>query len=105
MRHSTHALRSVRVGLRGLALAALAGLVLQAPAAPLSAQAQWEVPRSEPGPCTGLPATFTVPVEAGKCGRSPAIIRRMVDLPQPDGPSMQTNSPRSARFSTWKLTS
>ena len=49
MQRSSHALPIFRVGLRGFAFAVLTGLFLQAPGAPLSAQAQWEVPRSEPG--------------------------------------------------------
>ena len=39
----------VRVGMRGLVLAVATGLAVHFPVSPLSAQAQWEVPRSEPG--------------------------------------------------------
>src|SRR5215831_3248374 len=50
------------------------------------------MPRSRPGPVTAAPLTRTSPVS----GRSsPAMIRRMVDLPQPDGPSSTRNSPIS----------
>ncbi len=53
----------------------------------------------------GTPPTSTVPVVGGYCGESPAIIRRMVDLPHPEGPRMEMNSPRSPRSSTVKSTS
>src|SRR5271165_6226878 len=46
--------------------------------------------RSVPGPCTGLPSISTVP-DVGCC--SPAIKCKRVDLPQPEGPTMQRNSP------------
>src|SRR5688572_25625606 len=49
-------------------------------------------PRSAPGPTTGLPSTRTVPALGV---RKPATMLRSVDLPQPDGPRMHTNS-RSA---------
>src|SRR5215470_15529098 len=58
------------------------------------------MPRSEPGPATSFPITFTVPLVAGNCGRRPAIKRRMVDLPHPDGPRIDTNSPRAGRLRT-----
>ena len=50
------------------------------------------MPRSRPGPVTGLPFTSTSPVSGWS---RPAIRRRMVDLPQPDGPSRTRNSPMS----------
>src|SRR5213594_1847414 len=50
------------------------------------------MPRSAPGPCTGRPSTSTLPVVAGCCGGRPAISRRIVDLPHPDGPRMVINS-------------
>ena len=50
-----------------------------------------------PGRATGLPPTSTVPSVAGWCGRSPAISRSTVDLPQPDGPRMAMNSPLSGQ--------
>ena len=49
MQRSSHALSFFRVGLRGVLFAVLAGFVLQAPGAPLSAQSQRELPRPEPG--------------------------------------------------------
>src|SRR6266581_2728765 len=61
--------------------------------------------RSGPGHSTGLPPTSTVPSVAGNCGRSPAISRRTVDLPQPDGPRIAMNSPLSGRSGTEKVTS
>ena len=61
--------------------------------------------RSEPGRSTGFPPTSTVPSVAGKCGRKPAIRRSTVDLPQPDGPRMATNSPLSGRSGTENVTS
>ena len=39
------------------------------------------MPRSGPGPVTGLPSTRTVPSVAGNCGVRPAISRITVDLP------------------------
>src|SRR5436190_17279878 len=60
--------------------------------------------RSGPGPATVPPPTSTVPSVAGKCGRSPAMSRSTVDLPHPEGPRMQTNSPLPGRSSTVKLT-
>src|SRR4029079_19104210 len=47
-----------------------------------------------PGPVTGLPSIRIRPDVCGNCGVSPAIIRITVDLPQPDGPRIDTNSPR-----------
>src|SRR5215470_7459509 len=44
----------------------------------------------EPAPLLPMPATCVLP-SAG--GRSPAMTLSMVDLPQPDGPTMETNSP------------
>ena len=43
-------------------------------------------------------------VVGGCCGRSPAISRRIVLLPQPLGPRMQMNSPLSIRSSTTNVT-
>lgn len=40
---------NVRAGIRGLVLAVLTGFLVHLPVSPLAAQAQWEVPRSEPG--------------------------------------------------------
>src|SRR3954469_14134090 len=60
---------------------------------------------SGPGRSTGLSATSTVPSDAGECGRRPAMSRSTVDLPQPDGPRMETNSPLSATSGTEKVTS
>ncbi len=48
------------------------------------------MPRSLPGPVTGLPSISTCPVVGSS---NPAMIRSSVDLPQPDAPIMQTNSP------------
>src|SRR5438552_10037733 len=62
------------------------------------------MPRSAPGPETGLPRTRTCPVVAGNCGRSPAMSRRMVDLPQPEGPRIVMNSPLFGRSSTRNVT-
>src|SRR6478736_8410968 len=42
------------------------------------------------GPATDLPSTFTSPRVSM---RKPPRILSIVDLPQPDGPTMQTNSP------------
>src|ERR1700728_3622969 len=53
--------------------------------------------RSGLGPTTGRPSTETVPPSAS---RMPAARFSAVDLPHPDGPSRQTNSPRSTRRST-----
>ena len=52
--------------------------------------------RSDPGASTGWSADQHRPSLAGKCGRSPAISRSTVDLPQPEGPRMVMNSPLSA---------
>ena len=46
------------------------------------------------GPFTGAPSTRTVPLVADV---NPAIIFNMVVLPQPLGPSTETNSPGSIR--------
>src|SRR2546422_7700256 len=62
------------------------------------------MPRSAPGPETGLPRTRTRPVVAGNCGLSPAIRRRIVDFPQPDGPRIVMNSPLFGRSSTRNVT-
>src|ERR1700722_8694798 len=61
--------------------------------------------RSGPGDPTGLPSTSTAPEVSGCCGRSPAIRRSTVDLPQPDGPRMAMNSPLSGRSVTQNVTS
>src|SRR6478736_3569682 len=42
------------------------------------------------GPATGLPSTFTSPRVSL---RKPPRMLSIVDLPQPDGPTIQTNSP------------
>src|SRR6266480_7556233 len=62
------------------------------------------MPRSAPGPATGLPNTRTLPVVAGNCGRSPAISRKIVDFPQPDGPRIVMNSPLPGKSSTRNVT-
>ena len=49
-------------------------------------------PRSGPGPLTALPSSRISPPETG---RKPAIMFRIVVLPQPDGPTTATNSPLS----------
>ena len=49
------------------------------------------MPRSLPGPITGLPCSSTSPPE---CSSSPARMRTRVDLPQPDGPTTHRNSRR-----------
>ena len=43
------------------------------------------------GPVTGWPSTSTRPPLGA---RNPAMTRRSVDLPQPEGPTMATSSPR-----------
>ena len=48
------------------------------------------MPRSAPGPFTGSPSTVTLPAVGF---RKPATALSKVDLPQPDGPMMETNSP------------
>jgi hypothetical protein len=48
------------------------------------------MPTSAIGCLTSRPATATVPRVAG---RRPATIRSKVDLPQPLGPTSETNSP------------
>src|SRR5438874_2645743 len=63
------------------------------------------MPRSEPGCSTGLSATSTAPSVAGWCGRRPAISRKTVDLPQPEGPRIAMNSPFPGRSGTEKVTS
>src|SRR5262245_30977861 len=50
------------------------------------------MPRSLPGPVTGLPSTATSPVDGSS---KPATMRRSVDLPQPDAPIRQTKAPGS----------
>src|SRR5437773_1953187 len=47
-------------------------------------------PMREPAPWPSMPATCVLP-SAG--ARRPAMTLSMVDLPQPDGPTMETNSP------------
>ena len=57
---------------------------------------------SEPGCRLGRPAMWISPDETSS---SPAIIRSRVDLPQPEGPRMTTNSPSSnsahTSWTTW----
>ncbi len=48
------------------------------------------MPRSALGPSTGSPSTVTV---AAVGLRKPATALSSVDLPQPDGPMIETNSP------------
>src|SRR5438552_11856149 len=48
------------------------------------------IARSGPGALTGLPKASTVPSSGAM---KPAMTLSSVDLPQPDGPSRQTNSP------------
>src|SRR5499425_3622247 len=52
------------------------------------------MPRSAPGPVTGVPSRRTRPVVGWS---SPAIMRRSVDLPQPDGPRRQRKSLSATR--------
>ena len=47
------------------------------------------MPRSGPGPVTGLPSSVIAPVDGWS---RPAMSRSSVDLPQPDGPRMVTRS-------------
>jgi hypothetical protein len=59
----------------------------------LSSTGAWKtMPTSAIGRVTERPPTTTRPVVAG---RSPAMILRSVDLPQPDGPTSARNSPWS----------
>src|SRR5688572_10721472 len=55
------------------------------------------MPRSLPGPVTGRPCTLTSPVVGSS---KPAMMRSKVDLPQPDAPIRQTNSPAAIPTST-----
>src|SRR5581483_4178940 len=55
------------------------------------------MPRSLPGPAIGLPLTCTSP-DVGSS--KPAMMRNSVDLPQPEAPIMQTNSPSRIARST-----
>src|SRR5271165_2857836 len=48
------------------------------------------MPRSLPGPVMRLPSTWTSPVVGSS---KPAMMRSRVDLPQPEAPIRQTNSP------------
>src|SRR4051812_20906268 len=52
------------------------------------------MPRSGPGPGTGLPHISSAPSLAVS---KPPTIRSSVDLPQPEGPIRQMNSPFSIR--------
>src|SRR5262245_51213137 len=52
------------------------------------------MPRSAPGPVTGAPSRSTRPVVGWS---RPAIRRRRVDLPQPEGPSRQRKSLSATR--------
>ncbi len=57
-----------------------------------SSTGAWKtMPTDGSGPVTARPSTSTRPRLGG---RSPAMTRRSVDLPQPDGPTMATSSPR-----------
>src|SRR5438552_1532353 len=47
----------------------------------------------------------TSPLVGGKCGLSAEMMRKRVDLPQPDGPTIVTNSPLFGRSSTRNDTS
>src|SRR4051812_13886624 len=53
------------------------------------------MPRSGPGPVTCRPDISSVPSEGVS---NPATIRNRVDLPQPEGPIRQTNSPLVIRM-------
>src|ERR1700733_13764869 len=55
------------------------------------------MPRSLPGPVTGLPSIATSPVVGSS---NPAMMRSSVDFPQPEAPIMQTNSPFGMARST-----
>src|SRR5207244_1414909 len=55
------------------------------------------MPRSLPGPTIGLPCEETSPVVGSS---KPATMRRSVDLPQPEAPIRQTNSPAAMVAST-----
>ena len=48
------------------------------------------MPTSGRGRCIGLPSTITAPLYGIS---RPAMVLSTVDLPHPDGPTMQTNSP------------
>ena len=48
------------------------------------------MPRSALGPFTSSPSTVTVPAVGF---RKPATAFNSVDFPQPDGPTIETNSP------------
>src|SRR6266699_4741385 len=62
------------------------------------------MPRSAPGPETGLLATSTRPVLAGNWGLRPAMRRKIVDFPQPEGPRIVMNSPLPGKSSTRNVT-
>src|SRR5882672_5606914 len=62
------------------------------------------MPRSAPGAETGLLATSTRPVVGGNCGRRPAMRRRIVDFPHPEGPRIVMNSPLPGKSSTRNVT-
>src|SRR5580704_7279341 len=55
------------------------------------------MPRSGPGPVTRSPLIRTCPIVGVS---KPAIIRSKVDLPQPEAPIRQINSPRPIERST-----
>ena len=56
------------------------------------------MPRSGAGPVIGLPSSVSVPVVGAI---SPAMRRSIVDLPQPDAPTMLMNSPvRTSRLTS-----
>src|SRR5690606_36112945 len=62
-----------------------------------------ETPRLAGGRCvTSLSPIQMLPEVTSS---SPAISRRMVDLPQPDGPTKTRNSPSAMSSSTFRMTS
>jgi hypothetical protein len=56
------------------------------------------MPSCSPAPCPGTPPAILSSPPA--TGTRPAIARRMLDLPQPLGPSKETNSPLSISSDT-----
>jgi hypothetical protein len=63
-----------------------------------SSVASWNTrPTSRRGPAIGSPRTAMRPAVIGS---SPASIMSSVDLPQPDGPRMETNSPSAMSSDT-----
>lgn len=55
------------------------------------------MPRAGSGPRTGAPSTVTSPFVGST---NPARMCRSVDLPHPEGPTIETNSPRRASRSS-----